>query len=63
MTDRSISPILLKVDIQHGYLVLLMSTPYDDACLKELIFLKLLLVVANLCNLQFFANKYLCAPF
>ena len=32
---------------------------YDDACLKESIFKKLLLVVANLCNLQFFC-KYIC---
>ena len=34
-------------------------TFYDDACLKESIFKKLLLVVANLYNLQFF-SKYIC---
>ena len=26
---------------------------YDDACLKELIYSKLILVVANLCNFRF----------
>ena len=31
----------------------------DDACLKELIFLKKLLAVANSCNLRFFC-KYIC---
>ena len=33
---------------------------YDDACLKESILKKILLVVANLCNLRFFPNKFVC---
>ena len=33
---------------------------YDDACLKEFFFSKLLLVVANLCNLRYCANKFVC---
>ena len=34
---------------------------HDDACQRELIFFtKLLLVVTNLCNLLYFANKLVC---
>ena len=33
-------------------------TFYHDVCLKELIFSKLLLVVSNLCNMQFFCKYF-----
>ena len=37
-----------------------MCTFCVDICLKELIFSQLLLVVANLYNFPFFANKLVC---
>ena len=49
--DR-VNPIVLKIDYTCRL--------YDDACLKYSTFSKLLLVFANLCNLQFFANKFVC---
>ena len=51
----------LGTDLQSTNLILLINdtcTIYDNVCLKELIFSILLLIVANLCNLQFFANIF-----
>ena len=39
---------------ENGYT----CTFYDDACLNELIISKSLLVVANLCNLRFYARQF-----
>ena len=36
------------------------GTLYDDACLNNHFFSKLLLVVANLCKLRLFANIFVC---
>ena len=46
--DRSTNLILLKIDIHLRY------------AMMHVFFSKLLLVVANLCNLRLFANKFVC---
>ena len=50
-SDLRTNPILLKIDIH---------VRYNDACLNNHFFSKLLLVVANLCKLRLFANIFVC---